>query len=462
MLKAGPKGGGHGSLPEFPVDDVEWFEHVTGTTLYSWQRDELRKAMAPDRPRSYYLQIARKNGKSYLAAAVGICEARRPGRHIYMVSDSERSLNSALFREMRLIIQASPVLSAAFVSFQTKFEIPSTGSFIQANPNKHAAAQGLNPHVVLFDECHLQRDQEIWGAYKQSTVGRPDGMVYGITTPGQDVNGPAHGWYQLVRSGAMAGRIFEPPSPSSAYKDREQWVPANPRLMDDPTFMAALEENHAAPDLPEYQFKRYHLGMWTAGATAWLKYGAWDAQKYPRTLKYGDPVWLGFDGSVTGDSTALVAMAPGGHLTVLACWEKPGTADWQVPKDEVIAAVERAFADYDVTAMYMDTAYWRREFQEWDRTWPGRVVEFRGTPKEMGPACEAFRAAVTAGTISHDGDTRMGRHVGNAVIRETPYGFVITKPTKDSPAKIDLAWAAVAAYAASGGMPAKVTPITVW
>jgi phage terminase large subunit-like protein len=460
-LRAGPKGSDHGSLPAEPVDDVEWFEHVTGTTLYTWQKEELRKALSPDRPGAYYLQVGRKNGKSYLAAAVGICQARRPDQHIYMVSDSERTLTNALFREMRDIIRRSPILDKAFVAYQTKFEIPCTGSFIQANSSKFSASQGVNPDLVLFDEVHLQPSGDTWTGYCQSVM-KPGAMVYGITTPGKDLTGVAHGFYEAVRAGTLAGRIFEPDNPETAYEDRAQWPQANPRLLDDPDFMTALEDKHGSVSVPEYAFKRYHLGMWTAGATAWLPYGAWAALTAPRKLEPGTKVWLGFDGSVTGDSTALVACWGGGHITVLGVWERPGTKDWQVPKEEVLQAVDDAFTTYDVQVMFMDTAWWNREFQEWERLYGGpRVIQFRGTPKDMGPASEAFREAVVSGRISHDGDPRLARHVSNAVIKETPYGFVILKAAQHSPARIDLAWAAVAAYAATAAFPEKDTGLFI-
>ena len=64
----------------------------------------------------------------------------------------------------------------------------------------------------------------------------------------------------------------------------------------------------------------------------------------------------------------------------------------------------------------------------------------------MGPACDRLFAAVAEGTLSHDGDPRLARHVANARTRDTRYGRVITKMTKDSPRKIDLAVAAVVAY----------------
>lgn len=461
MLKAGPKTGYDGTLPDI-ADDVEWFEFVTGKTLYTWQRERLRQLMAPDRPRTVYDQLARKNGKSYLAAATAICEARRPQRHIYVVSDSERNLQSALFREIRDIIAASPILSSTFVPFQNKIEVPSTDSFIETRPNKFAASQSINPHLVLFDEVHLQKTDDTWHGMRMATAARTDGLLYGITTPGQDLTAPAHGFYEQVRAGTMAGRIFEPLNPEAAYEDREEWVRANPRLIDDPAFAAALDEDFR--DLPEHQFKRYRLGMWTATSEAWLPYGAWDACKAAGATEpeEGTRVWLGFDGSYSGDSTALVGVTEDRHVFVVGCWENPGRKGWRVPRAEVEDAVAMAMAHYNVVELLCDPPYWGREVTEWAARWPGKVVEFPTfTRARMAPACTTFYSAVLESGLTHDGDPRLARHISNAVVKSSPQGDYITKQDKDSPAKIDLAVAAIIAFSRASLARPRRSPLVV-
>lgn len=442
MLRAGPKTGYDGVLPEI-ADDVEWFEFVTGKPLYQWQREELRKVLSPDRPRSYYTQVGRKNGKSYWGAAATICEARREQRHIYIVSDSEKNLQSALMREIRDIVNASPILSSAYAPFQAKFEVPSTGSFIETRPNKFAASQSINPHMTMFDEVHLQKVDDIWHGYRMAGAARRDGILIGITTPGQDIGAPAHGFYQQVLAGTMAGRIFAPANPDTAYEDRAEWRRANPRLLDDPEFMEALEEDFR--DLPEHQFKRYRLGMWTAGSTAWLPYGAWDALKSDHTCD--GPYYLGFDGSFSQDSTALVSCCIHGHLEVRGCWENPGKRDWRVPRAEVQTTIAELMDNLDVRLLLYDPPYWITEGQAWQQRWPKRVLEFpTNVRKRMAPACTTFYTGVMEKRLTHDGDPGLARHIANAVVRTSPEGDYITKADKDSPAKIDLAIAAVVAY----------------
>lgn len=82
------------------------------------------------------------------------------------------------------------------------------------------------------------------------------------------------------------------------------------------------------------------------------------------TIPAGAFVALGFDGARFRDATALVAVEiQTGLAELLALWERPdedsGEADgWEVPEDEVTAAVEDAFGRFDVWRLYADPPHW--------------------------------------------------------------------------------------------------------
>ena len=445
-LAAGPKQRQMRPLPPATDGPVAWVEAVTGESLYPWQAEVLSDLAGFPRPRVAYVQLPRKNGKTRLAASLALVEAcLKERRHIYAVSDSERNLHSVLIRELRDMIGASEWLRDSIHIFKNHFEVPETGSFIETRANNFRASQGINPHLVLFDEVHLQRGDDIWSGMQMAGAARPDALLFGITTPGYDISSLAHDLYQSVKAGdpSLYGRIFEA-DPTAEIDDREAWRVANP-CFDQPGFRAALEFDRR---LPEHEFRRFRLGQWTATEEAWLPYGAWDACADPlREVGRGERVWLGFDGSYSQDSTALVGVTEDLHVFVVGCWENPGRAGWRVPRDEVDAAVTRAFAEFDVVEMVCDPPYWEREISEWDVRWPERVVEFPTWRRErMAPACTTFYPAVMERTLSHDGDVRLARHVGNAVVKTSPQGDFITKADKHSPAKIDLAVAAVIAF----------------
>jgi phage terminase large subunit-like protein len=74
------------------------------------------------------------------------------------------------------------------------------------------------------------------------------------------------------------------------------------------------------------------------------------------------------------------------------------------------------------------------------------VGEYPQSPARMQPATARFYEAVVNGELTHSGDSRLARHVGNAVLREDARGARLAKERRDSPRKIDAAVAAVMAH----------------
>jgi hypothetical protein len=85
---------------------------------------------------------------------------------------------------------------------------------------------------------------------------------------------------------------------------------------------------------------------------------------------------------------------------------------------------------------------------------PPRVVSARRrcspAPSPLSPPSAGHHEAVVNGQLSHSGDFRLARHIGNAVLREDARGARLAKERRDSPRRID---AAVAAVMATTGPP---------
>jgi phage terminase large subunit-like protein len=74
------------------------------------------------------------------------------------------------------------------------------------------------------------------------------------------------------------------------------------------------------------------------------------------------------------------------------------------------------------------------------------VGEYPQSPARMQPATARFYEAVVNGELTHSGDSRLARHIGNAVLREDARGARLAKERRDSPRRIDAAVAAVMAH----------------
>ena len=229
-------------------------------------------------------------------------------------------------------------------------------------------------------------------------------------------------------------------------------------VMDLERVMADLRD----PRYDENEQRRYFLNERRAGSARWMDPQEWARRADPGVVVAdGSPITMGFDGSISRDSTTLVGCTRERHWFVIGMWERqPGPAGggWVVPQDEVDEAVRMAKARWRVLRFYGDP----REYKAWLAAWAvlfaGDVVaEFpTNSAGRFAPAVLAADVAVRQGEMTHDGDSRLARHVANAhklyVRLRVDDGerrpFVLQKDRPHSPRKIDGAVAGVLADAA--------------
>lgn len=182
----------------------------------------------------------------------------------------------------------------------------------------------------------------------------------------------------------------------------------------------------------------------------------------PKEPPAGEVITLGFDGARVRDATSLVAThVRAGYQWLLGLWERPAglreDEPWEVPYDEVNAAVERAFERWEVWRLYADPPYWETRIAEWaSRYGKERVIEWwTNRARPMAYAIRAFDQAMRVGELAHSGDADLARHIGNAVrkplsLRDEDGNplWWIQKERPTSPHKIDGAMAAILSWEA--------------
>lgn len=169
------------------------------------------------------------------------------------------------------------------------------------------------------------------------------------------------------------------------------------------------------------------------------------------------PVALGFDGSKSGDHTALIATCVAcGYQWVLGIWD-PAEHGGEIPRSAVDEVVKTAFTDLHVALMYADPPYWRDELASWTATFgDDRVVRWetwRNRP--MGFAVRQYAQALTDGALTHQDHGVFAEHIGNAQRKDLAerddkgaHLWTLQKETPDSPRKIDAAVAAILSWEA--------------
>lgn len=409
--------------------------------LRPFQLEIIAGLFAEPRPRTGLVSMPRGNGKSALAAALGLYALLADGvagAQVIVVASDQRQAG-IVWNIARRMVELDGRLAEQCQLYQRRIFVPASDSEFTTLPAEPDALQGWDPSMVICDELHVVT-ADVWEAISLAAGKRPESLTLAVSTPSD--NRESVMW--RLRERGMAGRdesLFfrEWAAPAGcAVDDEEAWHEANPALGD---FLALDALRATAGTTREGPFRRFRLGQWVGRTDGWLPWGTWPPLAAERTLQPGERVVLGFDGSASGDSTALVActMDSDPFVAVVGVWENPGDPRWRVPRGEVLDRIAEAFDRYDVVELAADPWGWRTELESLAEVYPERVVQLpTNVPSRIGPAADRAYALIADGRLSHDGDRDLARHVANTVVRRSPAGDLPVKDGKSSPRKIDL------------------------
>jgi phage terminase large subunit-like protein len=212
-----------------------------------------------------------------------------------------------------------------------------------------------------------------------------------------------------------------------------------------------MRDPRSCPD--EATAARYFLNRSIATVDAWIAKDVVEALQTTRVVEPGEPITLGFDGSLNDDTTVLrgCCMSDGFRFRIGA-WPKPeGPAGvgWEVPRADVLATVREAFGRYDVVRAYFDPHEWRSDIDALAEEFGERVVAWETRRDvQMAAALDRLHADLANGVTHSDADPLALEHYGNAYVRRKGPHRLVRKEYPQSPRKIDTVVGDALAYEA--------------
>lgn len=437
--------------------------------LTNWQR-WLCQQLLERRPDGFLrystalIGLGRKNGKSLIGTSLALDHLffGAHGAEVYSAA-KDRMQAKIVFGEARKQVLASDPLQRVAKVYRDAIEVPSRNSVYRALSADGGAAQGLNPSLVIADEIHVwpsgpnsRAGDDLWEALTLGSGAREEALVVAITTAGSTLDSLLGRLYEYglkVASGEIEDETFGMwwwSAPEDCeIRDPDAWRAANPNLAEG--LLRDSDLDSASRQIAWPAFRRYRLNQWVnMSGEGLVPPQHWKAvERTGERIPSGARVTLGFDGSISDDSTALVAVdVDSGLHDLLAMWEVDTTdPDWTAPRDEAEAAVMRAFDRFDVQLMFADPAFWETEIEDWSRRWRGRVERLPMTNQRVAPMVSQWLADLAEQRISHGAQPALTRHAMNALAKDTPSGVTFTKK-RGSPRKVDAFAAAVLANGA--------------
>jgi phage terminase large subunit-like protein len=289
-----------------------WQVWIVFALFASVRRDsELRRF------RQAYICVPRKNGKSPLAAAIGLymmaCE-KEVGAEVYCGATSEKQAWEVFRPAKQMAANTPELLSGLHIKVHAKC-LTQDGTGSRFEPVIGKPGDGASVSCGIADEFHEATDATLFDAFNTGMVGRQQPLLLIITTAGTDIAGPCHD-FQVQAQHVLEGVFQDDQLFAAIYgvDDGDDWTTeaalrkANPNL-DISVNLSTLRHDQAVAVQNAAKanvFKTKHLNIWCNVGVGWMNLQRWNACADPN-LKAAD--FTGAETFVGVDLASKIDMA---------------------------------------------------------------------------------------------------------------------------------------------------------
>ncbi len=270
-----------GKLARQKLHPQPWQQFVLAL-LYGWRRKDNGKR----RFRRVYLQVARKNGKTFFASGVGLYDLMaEPGAEVISAA-TKRDQAKIAFNNAKNTVRYSATLSK-FIQTHAQSITFRDGSFIALSSDSKTL-DGLNVSCGIIDEYHAHKTDELINVIQSSQGAREQPLIFIITTAGHELSYPCHEEYERVCKMLEGARGYENPTylgiiyeldKGDDIENPRNWIKANPNLdvegalSTDELLIELRNAKQKSSGMAEFMTKRMHL--WINNADCWIDDNHW-------------------------------------------------------------------------------------------------------------------------------------------------------------------------------------------
>ena len=185
------------------------------------------------------LFVARKNGKSVLASALGIYMTiadHEGGAEVYSVA-TKKDQSKIVWEEAKKMIKKSPTLSKRFRCLIGGIYYDEADATFRALASDSNSLDGLNAHLVIADEVHAWKDKNLLDVMFDSMSARRQPMLLETSTMGtvrENVFDIEYNYASQVVDGTIEDETLLPIiyelDEEKEWLNEECWFKANPSL----------------------------------------------------------------------------------------------------------------------------------------------------------------------------------------------------------------------------------------
>lgn len=279
----------------------------------------LRKKDGLRRFRKVLLLVPRKNGKSALAAGIGLymlCADGEHGAEVYSGATSEKQAWE-VFRPAKLMAQRLPQLRSHY-----GLDVNAKNMHILANGSRFepvigTPGDGASPSCAIVDEYHEHPTDSLYSTMETGMGAREQPLMVVITTAGDNIAGPCYAMQQEAQS-ALEGTRQDDELFALIYgiDDGDDWTDPAVLRKANPNFGVSVFEDFLLARQTEAMtsprkagaFKTKHLNVWVQSRDAYfnvLRYQEVGDQTLKLDQFDGQECIIGIDLAEKRDLTAV-------------------------------------------------------------------------------------------------------------------------------------------------------------
>jgi phage terminase large subunit-like protein len=253
-----------------------WLKRSTGKRRFQWA----------------YWEIPRKNGKSLLAAGIGLYMFTSDdefGAEVYSGATTEKQAWE-VFGPARLMMKRSEEFAQHLgveVNAKTMVRYKDGSKF---EPVVGKPGDGPSPSLAIVDEYHEHDTPELYDTMETGMGARDQPLLLVVTTAGTNIAGPCHEKHDevckvlegVVENDELFGCIFgidegdDWASPASLIKANPNWG-----VSIDEERLLAMQRQAMQNPIQQNKFKTKHLNVWTSVLSGLMNMQQWKLAEDP-------------------------------------------------------------------------------------------------------------------------------------------------------------------------------------
>lgn len=283
--------------------------------IFGW-----KKANGTRRFRYVYVEVARKNGKTALAAGIALYmlyAEKEPRAEVYSVA-TVKDQAKLCFQDAVEIVKHT-ALAQRIKVFRDSILYEQMGAYFKPLSSDDGIHDGYSPYGAIVDEYHAHKDNGMMDVMRSGMGARSQPLMFIITTAGFNKNYPCYAYRKnakniiagVVEDDSLFAMIFEIDEDDD-WKDPRCWCKANPNLgvsVDVEFLEGEVKDAQNRADAVR-NVKTKHLNMWVDAEDTWVVDEKWMESSVTEddSMLEGMDCWGGLDLSNVSDITAFVLL----------------------------------------------------------------------------------------------------------------------------------------------------------